>query len=251
MTDIQQARFMGRIQQALQRTDSGAPPFAELIQTVPNDDDLDLINQINIRDRKQHMTLLDSMIAAGQPLNMHIEALASDADIASSIRKIAVQRDPEWGDQKAIVAWDHPLLKRLDLTAVMEPQGIPVYFPETASGNAPHKNLRTQAERALIGVTSADFALAQTASLAMKNRMAHPPYVSLLPSIHIAVIRLEQILSNLKELYTLLKWDPAHKREGLSDTMTFITGPSKTADIEATLVNGAHGPRELIVFVLT
>jgi L-lactate dehydrogenase complex protein LldG len=33
--------------------------------------------------------------------------------------------------------------------------------------------------------------------------------------------------------------------------MTFITGPSKTADIEATLIYGAHGPREMFIFVLT
>ena len=74
---------------------------------------------------------------------------------------------------------------------------------------------------------------------------------SLLPSIHIAVVRLEQILSNLRELYTLLKWDPAEQSEGLTDCLTLISGPSKTADIEATLVHGAHGPRELHLFVLT
>ena len=84
----------------------------------------------------------------------------------------------------------------------------------------------------------------------MKTRVGQPRCVSLLPSIHIAVIKLEQILSDLKELYTLLKWDPDEQAEGITDCMTFITGPSKTADIEATLVDGAHGPRELYLFVL-
>ena len=84
----------------------------------------------------------------------------------------------------------------------------------------------------------------------MKTRVGQPRCVSLLPSIHIAVIKLEQILSDLKELYTLLKWDLDKQAEGITDCMTFITGPSKTADIEATLVHGAHGPRELYLFVL-
>lgn len=84
----------------------------------------------------------------------------------------------------------------------------------------------------------------------MKTRPGQPQCVSLLPSIHIAVIRLEQVLADLKELYALLKWDPAQRTEGLTDTMTFVTGPSKTADIEATLVHGAHGPKELYIFVL-
>ena len=85
----------------------------------------------------------------------------------------------------------------------------------------------------------------------MKTRPGQPRCVSLLPSIHIAVIRMEQILSNLNELYTLLKWNPIEQAEGITRCMTLITGPSKTADIEATLVHGAHGPRELTIVVLT
>jgi L-lactate dehydrogenase complex protein LldG len=85
----------------------------------------------------------------------------------------------------------------------------------------------------------------------MKTRPGQPRCVSLLPSMHIAIIRLEQILTNLKELYTLLRWNPTERVEGITRCMTYITGPSKTADIEATLVHGAHGPRELSIIVLT
>ena len=65
------------------------------------------------------------------------------------------------------------------------------------------------------------------------------------------MIRLDQILVDLKELYTLLKWDPRQRAEGLTNGPTYITGPSKTADIEATMVHGAHGPREVHIFVVT
>jgi L-lactate dehydrogenase complex protein LldG len=110
---------------------------------------------------------------------------------------------------------------------------------------------RKHAEGAFIGITAADYCIAETATLSMKTRPGQPRCVSLLPSIHIAVIRIEQILSNLNELYMLLKWNPIERAEGITRCMTFITGPSKTADIEATLVHGAHGPRELTIFVLT
>ncbi len=74
--------------------------------------------------------------------------------------------------------------------------------------------------------------------------------VSLVPTIHIAVIEIDQIVVDLKELYTLLKHNPDYNRQGITNCLTFISGPSKTADIEAVMVHGAHGPRELHLFVI-
>ena len=125
-----------------------------------------------------------------------------------------------------------------------------VYIEEVDRGTKPIEAAGTSMT-AFVGITAADYCIAETATLTMKTRPGQPRCVSLLPSIHIAVIRLEQILSNLNELYTLLKWNPAEQAEGITRCMTFITGPSKTADIEATLVHGAHGPRELYIVVLT
>jgi L-lactate dehydrogenase complex protein LldG len=93
--------------------------------------------------------------------------------------------------------------------------------------------------------------MADTASLVMRTRPGQARSVSLVPSIHIAVIGIDQILADLKELVALLKWDAGYRTEGLTNCMTFISGPSKTADIEATMVHGAHGPREVHIYVIT
>jgi L-lactate dehydrogenase complex protein LldG len=100
-------------------------------------------------------------------------------------------------------------------------------------------------------VTSADFCLADTATLVMRNRPGQPRSAALVPSIHVAVIHLDQILADMKELFALLRWDERYRQEGLSNYMSFISGPSKTADIEATMVHGAHGPREVHLFIIT
>ena len=251
MTDIEQTRFIGNIKHALGRTDSDHRPFEDLIQTIPDADDLALMETIQGRNREMHLTLLDKLTEVAKTINTKVVALETEARIAAAITQIAADSNAEWGNKKTIVTWDHPLVKRLGLSISVEPLGIPVYSPADDSSRAGAEAFRKQAETALIGVTSADFGLAETATLAMKTRPGQPLHVSLLPSIHVVVIHLDQILSSLKELYTLLKWDPGQKSEGLTHSMSFITGPSKTADIEATLVHGAHGPRELVVFVLT
>ena len=250
MTDMDQTRFMGNIKKALNRTDTRAPQWEDLIQTAPDDDDLAMMKTIHRREREKSLTLLDRMIDMGHTINTAVVAVKSETDIIAYISNIIDDRNAEWGEEKSIVAWNHPLVNSLGLANAMEPLGIPVYTLQSDSSAEKEAVFRRQAETALVGVTSADFGIAETATLTMKTRAGQPLHVSLLPSIHIAVIRLEQILENLKELYTLLKWDPRQQDEGLTHTMTFISGPSKTADIEATLVHGAHGPRELVIFVL-
>ena len=113
------------------------------------------------------------------------------------------------------------------------------------------ERLRKHIIDSYIGITSADFCMAETASLVMRTRAGQARSVSLVPSIHIAVIQLNQIIADLKELYAIIKSDTEGHGEGLTNCMTFISGPSKTADVEATMVHGAHGPREVYVYVIT
>jgi L-lactate dehydrogenase complex protein LldG len=148
-----------------------------------------------------------------------------------------------------VVAWDHPLVERLDLPTALSEQNVPLFVSESRA--FADEDIRQQVIDAYIGVTAADFCMADTATLVMRTRPGQVRTVSLVPAIHMAVITLDQIIADLKELYALLRWDPHERREGLTNCLTFISGPSKTADIEATMVHGAHGPREVYLFVIT
>ena len=251
MTETEQTAFIKEIRTALKRTNADNTRLEDLIQSNPDEADKTLLSQIQGRNHQARLRLLERMVQIGKSLNIAVTAAQSTASVTESIQKIATSGDAEWGDQKSVVAWNHPLINRLELPASLDPIKIPIHTPQTPTDNSETNLFRTQSETALIGITSADFGVAETATLTMKTRQGQPLYVSLLPSIHIAVIRLDQILANLKELYTVLKWDPDQQAEGITNTMTFITGPSKTADIEATMVHGAHGPREVHIFVMT
>jgi L-lactate dehydrogenase complex protein LldG len=96
-----------------------------------------------------------------------------------------------------------------------------------------------------IGITQADYALADTGTLVVFSEAGEGRTLSLLPPVHVAVIEESQILAGLDEL---MEREPRFPER--SSAMIFITGPSRTADIERTLTVGVHGPGELHVVVL-
>jgi len=113
------------------------------------------------------------------------------------------------------------------------------------SGITDREQLRTLCATLPFGITSADYALADTGTLVMLASPEEARLVSLLPPHHIAVVPRTRILTGLDELFTLLP-DPAAR----TSSMVMITGPSRTADIEQILVRGVHGPGELTVLLV-
>jgi L-lactate dehydrogenase complex protein LldG len=95
------------------------------------------------------------------------------------------------------------------------------------------------------GITSADYALADTGSLVMLASPREARLISLLPPAHIAVVPRERLLTGLDELFTVVP-NPA----GITSSMVLITGPSRTADIEQFLVRGVHGPGTIHVVLV-
>jgi L-lactate utilization protein LutC len=105
------------------------------------------------------------------------------------------------------------------------------------------QELRAMAERADIGITGVDYAIAETGSCVLIPSSGVSRLVSLLPPVHIAIVTRGQVLPSLDELFTLRRRDFLDGK--LASYMNLITGPSRSADIEYTLVTGVHGPGEV------
>jgi L-lactate utilization protein LutC len=118
-------------------------------------------------------------------------------------------------------------------------------LPGVRSGITDREELREICATVDIGITSADYALADTGTLVLLSSPQEARMISLLPPAHIAVVPRERILTGLDELFSLLP-NPAEA----SSSMVLITGPSRTADIEQILVRGVHGPGLLTVVVV-
>lgn len=144
-----------------------------------------------------------------------------------------------------IIGWSDRLLNGIDLRERLEKKDLEFVTEVT------DPEFVTNAAAAGIGVSGVDYALADTGTLVLLTGRGRARSISLLPAVHIALIRPEQIISGLDDLFTLLREKRGLASGALSSAITFITGPSRTADIELTLVVGVHGPQELHAVLLS
>ena len=98
----------------------------------------------------------------------------------------------------------------------------------------------------LVGVTGAFAAIAETGTLMVVSGPATPASVSLLPETHVAVLKADRVVAHMEQA-----WDMARAEFGqLPRAVNFISGPSRTGDIEQTLVLGAHGPYRVHIIIV-
>ncbi|PYQ12395.1 MAG: hypothetical protein DMF80_18410 [Acidobacteria bacterium] len=103
---------------------------------------------------------------------------------------------------------------------------------------------RAEQAAAEVGVTGCDGAIAETGTLALLSGRGRSRAVSLLPPVHVAIVRPEDLCFSMGEFFA------RHgARMSQEPSCTFVTGPSRTADIELTLTLGVHGPGRVVVVI--
>ena len=97
-----------------------------------------------------------------------------------------------------------------------------------------------------LGITGTFCAIAETGTLVVLAGADTPTATTLLPDTHIAVVRADRIVAGMEEAFALIR----SERGALPRTVNMISGPSRTGDIEQTIVLGAHGPFRVHILVL-
>jgi L-lactate dehydrogenase complex protein LldG len=96
-----------------------------------------------------------------------------------------------------------------------------------------------------VGLTGAEAAIAESGTLVLRKRPRRSSLASLLPPVHVALLPASRIVADMVSYFEQVGDAAALIRD--TSNLTFITGPSRTGDIEQVLTLGVHGPKELIV----
>jgi L-lactate dehydrogenase complex protein LldG len=150
-----------------------------------------------------------------------------EADLDPQVERLV----REHGVRRACL-WATPLLARMDIAGRLARLGVAI-VPSDAG-----KQALAECD---LGVTEADFALPETGTIGLLSSTERPRGVSLLPRIHLAVVAPAAFRADLHQVFAEARHAPY---------LVFVTGPSRTADIELTVTLGVHGPQQLHVWVL-
>jgi L-lactate dehydrogenase complex protein LldG len=137
---------------------------------------------------------------------------------------------------EAIIAhnkWQHIFCREDAMKAILPANVTNSLYKELATADA--------------AITSCEALVARTGSIIMSSAQQSGRVTSVYAAVHICIAYTDQLVYEVKDGLQLIRERYAGK---LPSLVTFATGPSRTADIEKTLVVGVHGPREVYVFLL-
>lgn len=222
-------KILGRIREAL-RAKAPAPGHHKAGRVTPTTTDEEGLRQWLPRVGASWEEQRDLFAQNSLTLKTEFKVLPDAATAAAEIQRIA--RAGHW---RRLAAHRDPLLEQIMASARLETlwteDGFTTAELEVCEG----------------GVSTCEALVAQTGSVLVTSRSSGGRALSVLPPHHIVVASREQLVPDLTAAFELIRSKYA---EDYPSMISFITGPSRTGDIERILVLGAHGPKRLTVLCL-
>lgn len=198
----------------------------------------------NVRDAliertEQPFPLTDKESPDYKPMTEPLDVSFAEALIKVSGKFVYVESTDEFVTtlQSFILEKNWPLLYCYDqpLQHLLHQAGIPFE-------SSPDK-----IEEAKIGITRCESLVARLGTVVVSSALSPGRKLVVFPEIHLVVAYTSQLVPEIKDALKMIR---KKYEDGYPSVVSLITGPSRTADIEKTLVMGAHGPRELYVFLI-
>lgn len=156
---------------------------------------------------------------------------------ASGASLVVVESWAKVGEAVAIYLHGHG--RPLRLARAPDPTLDAISWPEGASIERPARRGRIE-----VALCAALAAVAETGTLVLSSGPASPTLLNFLSEVHIVVVPGGRLVPRMEDVWPLLR------KRGMPRALNFVTGPSRSADVEQTMQTGAHGPRAVHVIVV-
>ena len=243
MTSTSRDDFLDNVRRALGRSgDSGVPEYAPL--KIRRNDQRQKVVTIEARVQARRAELLDRLSSEASDRGWQVyRAPSADEAVAYVVALAAEKR------AGLIVRSTHEVFQHVPLDDALRRQGgrVTVIARDRRTSR---EQLRPEMGRADMGITGVDYAIAETGTCVLVPRKGVSRIVSLLPTIHVALVEPHQVYETLDDLFALRRLAFLLGRGDMGSYLSLISGPSRTADIEQTLVVGVHGPVEAHMVIL-
>ena len=240
---IPSAEFLASVREALGR-DEGPPaePYPRLAEDLSA-----LASQaaaVRNRIAGEMPALLDKLAETAALRGWNVGRCAGAEDglgyVVSLVRRLGIT---------SVARSEQAIFDAMPVDAALAGAGA-LCWPAVYDGDDSRETVRRRLAETGIGITGADYAVAETGSVIVLPRQGLSRLVSVVPPIHVAIVRPSDVLGTLDDLFALRRLEYHDNGGDMGSYLNFISGPSRTADIEQTIVVGVHGPREVHLVLL-
>jgi L-lactate dehydrogenase complex protein LldG len=248
---LDQNSVLDDVRRALGRSVSVAPatpsPLGPFIEPVDESDPAELVARFTAEAtavRANVHVLSDRLqfVANGGelPVTLPIDKLRLVGQIVDKIAEIcAACKEPQ------IALSGAGIFAEMNLTSALAARAFSTFVPNGTD----HEEMVARLANCGVGLTAADYAIVETGTIVLSSDEPNALLVSLLPPVHIALVRSSQVTATLDGVISNLNKERIGRGDP-SRSVTMITGPSRTSDVELVLSIGVHGPKELHVIIL-
>jgi|TARA_B100001971_G_C18054618_1_gene464616 L-lactate utilization protein LutC len=194
---------------------------------------------------RRSVELAGKMAISAENAGWQVHRVANTEDAIDVIADICQQKKA-----KSVLRSTHDILSEIPIDTALNGSGTTVGITEYTDQEKMEcfERSKDDAFQADVGITGVDYAIAETGTVVIHPRKGVSRSVSLAPPTHIAVLKPGQVLESLEELFAMERKD--FLNGDLAGSVNLISGPSKTGDIEGTIVTGIHGPLETHLVIL-
>ena len=243
MTGTSRHKFITGVQEALGRRGTPGRPDYHRLKTRREIQRQKVVT-IEARAQARRTELLERLAQSAFNAGWNVLRAATTEEATEYVLSIA--REQRAG---LVVRSTHEVFHRLPIDDALAKHGVRLTVA-TAKEDSLREQLRNDMAQADIGITGVDYAIAETGTCVLVPRQGVSRLVSILPPIHVAVIEAHQVYETLDDLFALRRLAFMEGQGDMGSYLSLITGPSRTADIEQTLVTGVHGPMVVYMVIL-